>query len=195
MADATHGSVDHSQGSHLPAVAHAQDEQKEEIRQYEEDEREESKERTSAKELDNRGREEEPSDDLLEDHQWDHRAAEMFDVTDEELGEMVSKYAKVNQPVPFTSVPPHLRFNLEWHNVNYKVVIPLPPQSFILKMLFKLPIPRFITDRLKRKKEVPILNNVSGQVHAGQIVAIMGPTGSGKVPLRKEPSSVVWTVL
>jgi ABC-type dipeptide/oligopeptide/nickel transport system ATPase subunit len=34
---------------------------------------------------------------------------------------------------------------------------------------------------LKKKKEMPILNNVSGSVRAGEVIAIMGPTGSGKV--------------
>ena len=38
-----------------------------------------------------------------------------------------------------------------------------------------------ITNVFKPKKEIPILNQVSGKISAGQVVAIMGPTGSGKV--------------
>jgi ABC-type multidrug transport system fused ATPase/permease subunit len=100
---------------------------------------------------------------------------------DEELG-IVSKYAKVNQPCPFSKTPPKYPIGLEWRNINYKVVIPLPPQNLFVKLLFKLPIPATITNYLKTKKEVPILNNVSGKVTPGSVVAIMGPTGSGKVP-------------
>jgi len=102
---------------------------------------------------------------------------------DEELGGLVSKYAKVNQPVPFSTEPPRLRLNLAWKDLNYKVVIPLPPQNFFVRMLLKLPIPNTVANFFKKKKEIPILNHLSGSVRAGEVVAIMGPTGSGKVPL------------
>jgi hypothetical protein len=113
------------------------------------------------------------SQDNLDDA--DHHA-----MGDEEMG-IVSKYAKVNQPCPFSKNPPKYPIGLEWRNLNYKVVIPLPPKNFLVKLLFKLPIPASITTYLKTKKEVPILNNVSGKVAPGSVVAIMGPTGSGKV--------------
>jgi ABC-type multidrug transport system fused ATPase/permease subunit len=151
-------------------------------------------------ELDRRGRDEEADgeelqersghDDLIaggsgadgvDDKDVGPHPEELFGVSREELGEVVSKYAKINQPVPFSSQTPKWRLGLEWHNVNYKVVVPLPPQSFLMKLFFKLPIPAMITNRFKKKKEIPILNNVSGHVHPGQVVAIMGPTGSGKV--------------
>jgi ABC-type multidrug transport system fused ATPase/permease subunit len=103
---------------------------------------------------------------------------------DEENGlGVVSKYAKVNQPCPFSVHPPKSRYNLEWRNINYKVVIPMPPSNFFVKLLLKLPIPNTIANYFKTKKEVPILNNVSGRVAAGQLIAIMGPTGSGKTTL------------
>jgi ABC-type multidrug transport system fused ATPase/permease subunit len=143
---------------------------------------EEMDELGGGREPDRRGRE----IDLEADGDSDHgkellQAEELFGVDEEHLGDIVSKYAKIHQPVPFSSQTPKWRLNLEWHNVNYKVVIPLPPKSFIARMLLKLPIPASITNRFKKKREVPILNNVSGHVHAGQVVAIMGPTGSGKV--------------
>ena len=143
---------------------------------------EEMDELGGGREPDRRGRE----IDLEADGESDHgkelmQAEELFGVDEEHLGDIVSKYAKIHQPVPFSSQTPKWRLNLEWHNVNYKVVIPLPPKSFIARMLLKLPIPASITNRFKKKREVPILNNVSGHVHAGQVVAIMGPTGSGKV--------------
>jgi len=102
---------------------------------------------------------------------------------DEELGGLVSKYAKVNQPVPFSTEPPRLRLNLAWKDLNYKVVIPLPPQNFFVRMLLKLPIPNTVANFFKKKKEIPILNHLSGSVRAGEVVAIMGPTGSGKTTL------------
>jgi ABC-type multidrug transport system fused ATPase/permease subunit len=115
-----------------------------------------------------------------------HRHGIVVSGGDEENGLMVgvvSKYAKVNQPCPFSVHPPASRFNLEWRNVNYKVVVPLPPKNLLVKLLLKLPIPDTITNAFKKKLELPILNNVSGRVAAGQVVAIMGPTGSGKTTL------------
>jgi ABC-type multidrug transport system fused ATPase/permease subunit len=100
---------------------------------------------------------------------------------DDELAAVVSKYAKIHQPVPFSKQSPKLKLNLEWRDINYKVVFPMPPSNLFLKLLFKLPIPAMITTMLKKKKEMPILNNVSGSVRAGEVIAIMGPTGSGKV--------------
>ncbi|KAL6045093.1 ABC2 type transporter superfamily protein [Balamuthia mandrillaris] len=101
---------------------------------------------------------------------------------DEELG-VVSKYAKVNQPCPFSGHTPKHPISLEWRNLNYKVVIPKPPQNLFLRLLLKLPIPDMLTQPLKTKLEVPILNNISGKVAPGNVIAIMGPTGSGKVCL------------
>ena len=95
-----------------------------------------------------------------------------------------SKYAKVNQPCPFSKREPPTSVNLEWHNIDYSVVLMLPPKNFFLRQLLKLPIPNMFMDPvLKTKKVVPILNNVSGRVKAGQVIAIMGPTGSGKTTL------------
>ncbi|KAL6078372.1 ATP-binding cassette sub-family G member 2-like [Balamuthia mandrillaris] len=101
---------------------------------------------------------------------------------DEELG-VVSKYAKVNQPCPFSGHTPKHPISLEWRNLNYKVVIPKPPENLFLRLLLKLPIPAMLTEPLKTKIEVPILNNVSGKVAPGNVIAIMGPTGSGKTTL------------
>lgn len=123
-----------------------------------------------------------PHDDVLAEEGSDKaQAEELFGVSGEELDELVSKYAKIHQPVPFSSQTPKGRLSLEWHDINYKVVVPLPPKSTLLRLLFKLPIPGMITNVFKPKKEIPILNNVSGKISAGQVVAVMGPTGSGKV--------------
>ena len=103
------------------------------------------------------------------------------DPVDEQLAAVVSKYAKIHQPVPFSKQSPKLRINLEWRNIDYKVVYPMPPSNFFVKLLFRLPIPATITTMLKKKREMPILNRVSGSVRAGEVIAIMGPTGSGKV--------------
>jgi len=102
----------------------------------------------------------------------------------EEEDAVVSKYAKVNQPCPFSKIAPVGTINLEWRNINYKVVILLPPQNFILRQLLtRLPWPNTLTNMFKRKMEVDILHNVSGCVRSGQLLAIMGPTGSGKTTL------------
>lgn len=118
-------------------------------------------------------------EDLSSSHSKYHDSSMLGD---EEMG-VVSKYAKVNQPSPFSKLQPKYPINLEWRHINYKVVIPMPPQNFFMKMLFKLPIPRSVSNLLKKKKVVPILNNVSGKVPSGSIIAIMGPTGSGKTTL------------
>lgn len=101
---------------------------------------------------------------------------------DEEMA-IVSKYAKVNQPCPFSQHPPKHSINLEWHNINYKVVFPMPPKNFFFKLLLKLPIPDMITTLFKKKMEMHILHDVSGSVRSGELIAIMGPTGSGKTTL------------
>lgn len=101
---------------------------------------------------------------------------------DQEMA-IVSKYAKVNQPCPFSQHPPKQHINLEWRNINYKVVFPMPPSNFFVKLLLKLPIPNMILNLFKKKMEMPILNNVSGSVRSGELIAIMGPTGSGKTTL------------
>jgi ABC-type multidrug transport system fused ATPase/permease subunit len=101
---------------------------------------------------------------------------------DQEMA-IVSKYAKVNQPCPFSQHPPRHHINLEWRNISYKVVFPLPPKNLLVKLLLKLPIPDMITNLFKKKMEMPILNNVSGSVRSGELIAIMGPTGSGKTTL------------
>jgi ABC-type multidrug transport system fused ATPase/permease subunit len=125
-----------------------------------------------------------PHDDVLAEEDRDMaQAEELFGVSGEELGDVVSKYAKIHQPVPFSSQTPRWRLSLEWHDINYKVVVPLPPKSILLRLLFKLPIPSMVTNVFRPKKEIPILNHVSGKIYAGQVVAIMGPTGSGKVHL------------
>jgi ABC-type multidrug transport system fused ATPase/permease subunit len=121
---------------------------------------------------------------LVEGMREDNEDSPEIVVGDEEDGlGVVSKYAKVNQPCPFSKHPPQRRFNLEWRDINYKVVFPVPPENLLLKLLLKLPIPERVANLFKAKKEVPILNNVSGRIAAGQVVAIMGPTGSGKTTL------------
>jgi ABC-type multidrug transport system fused ATPase/permease subunit len=125
-----------------------------------------------------------------------YHAEELFGVSGEELGDVVSKYAKIHQPVPFSSQTPKGRLSLEWYDVNYNVVVPLPPKNIMLRLLFKLPIPSTVTNKFKPKKEIPILNHVSGKIYAGQVVAIMGPTGSGKVRLQTHSVLVlVWRSL
>jgi ABC-type multidrug transport system fused ATPase/permease subunit len=101
---------------------------------------------------------------------------------DEEMA-IVSKYAKVNQPCPFSQHPPKHSINLEWRDINYKVVFPLPPSNLFFKLLLKLPIPDMLTKPFKKKMEMHILHDVSGSVRSGELIAIMGPTGSGKTTL------------
>jgi ABC-type multidrug transport system fused ATPase/permease subunit len=129
----------------------------------------------------NRKREEEVAAGKKKKDHADDDDDEVVDPVDEELAAVVSKYAKIHQPVPFSKQSPKLRINLEWRNIDYKVVYPMPPSNFFVKLLFRLPIPATITTMLKKKREIPILNRVSGSVRAGEVIAIMGPTGSGKV--------------
>ena len=111
------------------------------------------KEEEEEEEEDRRGRgRRPPHDDVLAEEGSDMtQAEELFGVSGEELGEVVSKYAKIHQPVPFSSQTPKGRLSLEWHDVNYKVVVPLPPKSILLRLLFKLPIPSMITNAFKPK--------------------------------------------
>ena len=58
--------------------------------------------------------------------------------------------------------------DLEWKNVNFSIVVKNKSKSSFGKPAYK-------------KKE--ILQNVSGRVLSGQLLAIMGPTGCGKTSL------------
>jgi ABC-type multidrug transport system ATPase subunit len=81
-------------------------------------------------------------------------------------------------------VPPRLRLNLEWRDVNLKIIVPKPPANpVVAAVLGFLPLPGAVKACFGSTIEIPILNNVSGSVRAGELVAIMGPTGSGKTTL------------
>ncbi|ELR11672.1 ABC2 type transporter superfamily protein [Acanthamoeba castellanii str. Neff] len=119
----------------------------------------------------NRKREEEVAAGKKKKDHADDDDDEVVDPVDEELAAVVSKYAKIHQPVPFSKQSPKLRINLEWRNIDYKVVYPMPPSNFFVKLLFRLPIPATITTMLKKKREIPILNRVSGSTTLLNVLA------------------------
>ena len=98
-----------------------------------------------------------------------HRPHEIKDGSEEEMRKVLEKIMQLERPSSLT---------LEYTHLSYKVYV--PQQREIETVGSALQSMLFFWKNFEPKKEIAILNNVTGRIKPRKMTLLIGPPGSGK---------------